>query len=67
MKVKFKEKEAELLVAVIDMHVIGIKDAKECTTDDPTIESPEQLLDYMSGYDGDLVTLTAIREKLSHG
>lgn len=64
MKVKFDKEEVVLLTSVIDMHVMGIKDAKEATTDDPTIDTTEQLLDYMSGYDNDLVVLDKIRKKL---
>lgn len=57
--------QAELLVDVIDIWVAGTQAAKELTTDDPTIDSAEQLLDLMSGYDEQLSELNSIRKQLT--
>jgi hypothetical protein len=40
-------------------------DAKDSTTDDPTITSVEELLDMMSGYDDDAARFNIIRKKLN--
>lgn len=58
-------REAQLLLDVIDIHVHGVLAAKDLTTTDPTIESSEDLLDLMSGYDDDLLVLNTIRHKLN--
>lgn len=61
----FTAREAQLLLDVIDIHVHGVLAAKDLTTTDPTIESSEDLLDLMSGYDDDLLVLNTIRHKLN--
>lgn len=53
-----------MLGEVIGTELEGIADAKEMTTDDDTISTPEQLLDLMSGLDDKAKTLIGIREKL---
>lgn len=64
-KLTVKPKAAQLLIDVIDIHVLGVLEAKQLTTDDPTIDSAEQLLDIMSGYDEDLKELSRIRKQLT--
>ncbi len=61
---QLNSEETKLLVDVIDIHIQGIREAKPLTTDDPTVESAEQLLDLMSGYDDDLKVLERIKAKL---
>jgi hypothetical protein len=56
--------EREVLREVIDCELEGIQDARTMTTEDPTIETPEKLLDLMSGLDDKAKTLVGIREKL---
>ena len=63
--ISFTETERRLLIDVIDIHVAGVEQSKVLTTDDPTIESAEQLLDLMAGYDDDLNTLNEIRKRLN--
>ena len=57
--------QAELLVDCIDTWVAGVAAAKDLTTEDPTIDSAEQLLDIMSGYDEQLVELKQVRDQLT--
>lgn len=57
--------ERRLLIDVIDIHVQGVEQAKILTTEDPTIDSAEQLLDLMAGYDDDLASLSKIRKLLN--
>lgn len=57
-------KEREVLREVIDCELEGIQDAREMTTEDQTIRTPEKLLDLMSGLDDKAKTLVGIREKL---
>jgi hypothetical protein len=59
------EPVAKLLVDVIDMHVQGIAESKELTCDDPTVDTADQLLDLMAGYDMDMMALKDIRQQLS--
>ena len=58
------DEQAKLLVDVIDMHVQGIVASKDLTEVDPTVDSAEQLLDLMSGYDDDALLLQDVREQL---
>lgn len=60
----FNTTECQIMVDIIDIWVLGVADAKDLTTEDPTIDSPEELLDLMSGYDDDLATLSSIRTTL---
>lgn len=65
MTVDITPDEAKVITDVIDIWVLGIAEAKELTTEDPTIDSAEQLLDLMSGYDDDLTLLHSVRQKLN--
>jgi hypothetical protein len=56
--------EQEVLREVIDCELEGIQDARTSTAEDRTIESPERLLDLMSGLDNKAKTLVGIRERL---
>ena len=56
--------DADLLTDVIDMHVEGIVASRELTTDDPTVQSAEELLDLMSGYDDHMRILQRMRRRL---
>lgn len=58
------KEEAELLGDVIDLHVAQMVDAKDMTIDDPTVETADQLLDLVSGYDEDARMLKRVRDQL---
>lgn len=59
------EPTASLLTNVIDTYVEGIIEARQLTMEDPTIESAEQFLDLLSGYDEDMARLQVVRRRLS--
>jgi len=64
MKVKFDKNEVRILTDVINLHMTGLLDAKGMTIDDPSILSAEELLDYMSGYDEEIMVLSDILTRL---
>lgn len=63
-KVKFDENEKQILIDVINLHMTGLLDAKGMTIDDPSILSADELLDYMSGYDEEIMVLSDILTRL---
>jgi hypothetical protein len=62
--VELSDKECELLRDVIDTQLEGMADAKEQTTVDPSIKSPEELLEYVAGLEDDRELLISIRKKV---
>jgi hypothetical protein len=57
-----------LMLDVIDTYIEGIKEAKEASmVDDRTLDTMESLLDSMSLYDQNLVTLLRLKEVLIIG
>jgi hypothetical protein len=66
MQLEVTNEEALLLRDIIDLWCEGLPMAKELTTTDPTIESAEQLLDLMAGYDSQIATLNSVRKRLNH-
>ena len=60
------ERAAQLLIDVIDIHIDGIQGAKAATTQDPTVQTADELLDLMAEYDQDIHDLERIKERLAH-
>lgn len=56
--------ETKFLMQVLEIHEEGIEASKDPTIEDPTIESIDELLELMDGYNQDLVTLQRVRNKL---
>lgn len=55
--------DVPLMISVLDTYIEGLKEAKEASIEDfNTLITPEKLLDTMSSYDENLVTLTKLRE-----
>lgn len=64
MLIWLNRQERNLLADVIDLHVEGILLAKVETTEDPTVDTAERLLDLMASYDEDYRTLDKVKGKL---
>lgn len=64
MAITFTHQELEFLLEVLEIHEAGLEGSKEPTMLDPTINSADQLVQLMAGYDVDLQTLEAVRRKL---
>lgn len=65
MMVDLDKNERRIMTDILDLWVLGIPEAKELTTEDPTIETAEELLELAAGYDDDLALLASIRSKLN--
>lgn len=63
-KLKLDRNEVQILSDVINLHMVGLLDAKGMTIDDPSILTAEELLDYMSGYDDEIFVLSDILSRL---
>jgi hypothetical protein len=58
------DEDAGLLDDILDLHITGLKEAKETTISDPTHMQVESLLDSMGSIDEEIVRVSAIRELL---
>jgi len=61
------DEERELLGLVIDTYQEGIKEAKQVTTEDRMLDTPEVLLDMCAGYSETETMLEGIRIKVCGG
>lgn len=59
------DEERSLLRSVIENWREGLHYAKDMTTVDPTIRTADELVDLMSGYEDDLVTLQSVEGKMT--
>jgi hypothetical protein len=64
MAIMFTAEEIDFLLEVLEIHEAGLQESREPTMTDPTINSAEQLLTLMAGYETDLQVLEGVRRKL---
>jgi hypothetical protein len=58
------EEDTRILKDVINLHIMGQAEAKAASTVDPTLDTPETLLELMADVDHECSILRRIQEKL---